>query len=90
MLWAGSLLSRVINWEGIFAMTDFWNKFTEKTGAPPLGRSLLVIVLVVYEARSLMNTILLTFIFTLLNRPLGTTWSNVRSPGVPGSPWWSC
>lgn len=46
-------------------MTDFWNKFTKKQEFRRLV-VLLVIVLVLYEARSLMNTILLTFIFTYL------------------------
>lgn len=46
-------------------MTDFWNKFTKKQELRRLV-VLLVIVLVLYEARSLMNTILLTFIFTYL------------------------
>lgn len=46
-------------------MTDFWNKFTKKQELHRLV-VLLVIVLVLYEARSLMNTILLTFIFTYL------------------------
>lgn len=46
-------------------MTDFWNKFTKKQ-EPRRLVVLLVIVLVLYEARSLMNTILLTFIFTYL------------------------
>lgn len=46
-------------------MIDFWSKFTEKQ---TLRRMvvLLVIIFVLYEARSLMNTILLTFIFTYL------------------------
>lgn len=46
-------------------MTDFWNKFTKKQELRRLV-VLLVIVLVLYEARSLMNMILLTFIFTYL------------------------
>lgn len=46
-------------------MTDFLNKFTKKQELRRLV-VLLVIVLVLYEARSLMNTILLTFIFTYL------------------------
>lgn len=46
-------------------MIDFWNKFTKKQELRRLV-VLLVIVLVLYEARSLMNTILLTFIFTYL------------------------
>ncbi|MFC2699492.1 MAG: AI-2E family transporter [Limosilactobacillus fermentum] len=46
-------------------MTDFWNKFTKKQ-EPRRLVVLLVIVLVLYEARSLMNMILLTFIFTYL------------------------
>ncbi len=49
---------------------------------------LLVIVLVLYEARSLMNTILLTFIFTYLI----VHWVRLVQRWIPGcqSPWWSC
>lgn len=68
-------------------MTDFWNKFTKKQELRRLV-VLLVIVLVLYEARSLMNTILLTFIFTYLI----VHWVRLVNVGSPGcqSPWWSC
>ena len=68
-------------------MTDFWNKFTKKQELRRLV-VLLVIVLVLYEARSLMNMILLTFIFTYLI----VHWVRLVQRWIPGcqSPWWSC
>lgn len=46
-------------------MGQAWDKFKENTTAHRLV-TLCLIILVLYAARSMMNTILLTFIFTYL------------------------